>query len=236
MEQKLFSDHVVEVRYEPTGAFLNLRGVIADFVKTEGLFRHWRITENRVDFWNSDDSDTDPETAFVSFRNCGYKVHNPATRNYVTDRAAKFLAKLENQRDYEYPPVMRLGVRARFYQSIDNLDWEQLRDLFATKVFSSSFVGLFGGTTDDVGAILNFQQGNMHIHTNSGPMKKEQFVTQFSPLSKEEAMAAMGLFLDIDVFMEDLGKLPTKRLILDVKDLHQRCWQNLDSFIHSFGL
>lgn len=236
MEQKLCSEHDVEVRYEPMGAFVNLRGIIADFIKTEGLFRHWNIGQNRVDFWDSDDRDSEPETAFVSYRNCGYRVHNPATQNYCADRATKFLAKLDDHEEYEYPNLVRLGVRARFYQSIENLGWEQLLDQFAGKAFYSSFLGVFDGTTDDVGAVLNFQQGDVHIHTNSGPMKKEQFVAEFSRLSKDEAIAPVGLFLDVDVFMEDLGKLPTKKLVSNIKDLHKRCWQNLDSFVNTVGL
>ena len=88
------SDHHLEIRYEPMGSFLNIRGAVADFVKSQGLFQHWLISANRVDFWSVEDRDDDPETAFVSFRNCGYKVHRPATNNFFSERATKFLLRL----------------------------------------------------------------------------------------------------------------------------------------------
>jgi len=115
MKETLTSSHYLEIRYAPMGSFLNVRGEVADFLAGQKKFRHWEITANRVDFWNAEDRRRDPETAFVSFRNCGYLIHNPSTEDYFADHSSKFLSILEKFEGFSYPPILRLGVRSRFY-------------------------------------------------------------------------------------------------------------------------
>ncbi len=227
MRQDLSSDHLLEIRYRPMGAFLNIRGEIADFFCAQGLFLHWRISDNRVDFWNMEDSQDDPEKAYVSFRNCGYERHNPDSHSYFADRAAKFVSVLDDFPEFNYPPVKRLGIRARFYRPVENLDFEELRTRYFTKFIKDPATNVFGGKLEDVGVNLNFREKETFFNIVSGPMKKEQFVKDFSRLADKDDVGQIGIFFDIDLFKVDLGAVSTRALIGEIKSLHQKSWQRL---------
>ena len=145
------------------GSFLDIRGAVADFVREHGLFRHWQIGANRVDFWNAEDREEDPEKAFGSFHNCGYQIHNPSTENYFSDRAGKFLSILADLKDFHYLVVIRLGVRSRFYLSAENLTFEELRSRYSNTFLSDKLPEIFGAKIDDVGTNLNFRDGSAYL-------------------------------------------------------------------------
>ena len=110
---------VVEVRYRPFGSLIDYRGRIADRVAEKMGLSFWSISENRVDFKNSEASDD--ERAFVSHRHLGYQVWHPATRNFLPDRASKFIRELTQIDGFELTPLVRLGVRFKvLFPSKDN--------------------------------------------------------------------------------------------------------------------
>jgi len=229
MPQPLSSEHYMEIRYEAMGSFLNIRGAVADFVKEKEIFRHWRIGENRVDFWNMEDPDEDPEKGYVSFRNCGYQMHNPSTENHFLDRAAKFISALGDMESFNFPRISRLGVRSRFYHSVENMSFGEFCERYSTKFLRDGVPGVFAGSVKDVAVNLDFRDKNVSFNTASGPMKKEQFIQQFSTLAQKEEIAPIGLFFDIDCFETDLGILPTQTIQVDLRALHKQCWQKLNA-------
>jgi hypothetical protein len=225
-ESAIVSDHILEIRFEPMGAFLEKRGEVADAVKENGQFKHWSITSNRVDFWNEEKREDDPESGFISFRNCGYQVHNPPTRNYFPERAGRFLKSVEENARIKIPPVSRIGVRARFLCG-SVLGFDEIRDRFYRSFYGNLDSGLFDGLVEDVGATLNFRRDSLYFNTSSGPMMKDQATTLIRSV-KEEEFPASGLFLDIDCFLRDLGKQDLSRITREVRELHDECWVRLD--------
>ena len=220
----MISTHFLEIRYEPLAIFLNIRGGIADFVKDQRQFPHWEIGSNRVDFWKQGDR---AHKGFVSFRNCGYEIQDPPTEHFFRDHAAKFISTLEKFPGLPfYPPIKRIGVRARFYHPVENINFEELRERFFNKFFTPGLSNIFDARVDDVGAHLNFRDGDIFLNTISGPMKREQFLKQYSPGRAEGSVPPLGLFLDVDCFRHELGKLKTKTLIAEIKSLDNRCWHS----------
>ncbi len=227
-DRKLSSNHFFEVRLEPQGAFLNRRGEIADFIKERELFRHWNIGSNKVDFWNSEDRSEDPETASVSFRSVSYQMLNPSTQNHFSDRTAKFLTALEEAPGFKFTPVERLGVRAHFYLQVEGLTFSELHQKFAEKACGKPFKEIFDEVWTDVGVILELRKGETFLRIHTGPMKKDQFVKQFSPLSEKDSIGEVGFFLDIDCFRVDLKTTSSRDIIGTMKTLHKTCWEKLD--------
>lgn len=221
---KISSDHLIEIRYEPMGAFLNLRGTLADFVRRNGMFRQWEIGENRIDFWNANDRQSDPETGFVSFRNCGYSIHNPATNNYFYDRVGKFLTVLAEFEGFKYPEILRLGVRSRFYVGVD-VSFKTLVNSYSEKCLNPALLGTFGLKTEDLGITLNLGEAATKLRVTIGPMNSEQFVKSISPKAKDEDLEDVGIFIDLDYFIPGLDDSSVNNLIANVKRLHQKCWE-----------
>lgn len=225
-ESPIISDHILEIRFEPMGFFLEKRGEVADAIKGSGQFKHWSITPNRVDFWNEEKREDDPESGFISFRNCGYQVHNPPTRNYFPERAGRFLKSVEENVRIKIPQVSRIGVRARFFCG-SSLGFNEIRDRFYKSFYGSLDSTLFDGQVEDVGAVLNFRRGGLYFNIGSGPMMKDQAATLIRSV-KEEEFPASGLFLDFDCFLKDLGKQDLGRITREIRELHDECWVRLD--------
>jgi hypothetical protein len=233
--QDLSSTHVLEIRFQPMGSFLDMRGRIADFIKSQNHFAHWQITENRVDFSNLEKRDEDPETAYVAFRNCGYQVHNPSTHNYFSDRGGKFINLLGQVPNFRFPSIQRFGVRGQFFTSIEKESFGELKDEILRKSISSELQGIVDAVIDDFGITLDCRENDLFLKLHFGPMKKDQFVEQFSKMAQDEAVSKNGFFMDVDCHKVDLGEIQTRTLIADLKQLHQKCWDALEKMNHYFA-
>lgn len=233
-ESMIISDHILELRYEPMGSFLGIRGEVADTVKRDGQFKHWSITSNRVDFWNEDNREDDPETGFVSFRNCGSQLHNPQTRNYFPDRAGKFLRTLDEKAQIKISGITRLGVRAEWFCG-STQTFDQIRDQFYKSFYGSLDRQVFNGDVEDVGAVLNFRRGSLYFNVSSGPMLKDQAMTLIRMIKHEE-FPPQGLFLDVDCFLKDLGDKEVGRLVHEIRELHDECWVRFDKLRQFLGI
>ena len=69
-EQLIVSEHVWEIRYVPTGGFLDKRGLLADYVQQSNQFPYWSIDTNVVRF--QDGSTTHGSTRLI----IGFKLGN----------------------------------------------------------------------------------------------------------------------------------------------------------------
>jgi len=88
-DKVIVSEHVLEVRHQATGRFLDVRGYVADHIKGADLFLHWEIDSNVVNFR---DAPQKPKKigAFAGYRSAGVFVYDPDTRNFVEDKSGKF--------------------------------------------------------------------------------------------------------------------------------------------------
>ncbi|MFB3923094.1 MAG: hypothetical protein ACE145_15335 [Terriglobia bacterium] len=233
-ESHVSSDHFLEIRFKPLGSFLDMRGRVADFISEKGLFRHWLITQDRIEFWNADDREDDPERAFAAYKNCGYQVHTPPTKNYFSDRASKFVSTLGEAPEFRYPTVERLGVRAKLYYSVAGASFEDIVDAFQSKLLVDSSRKLLGTRILDFGLNLDFREKGFSLNVRTGPMKKTQFVKEISPFSEDEQISDSGIFLDVDVFRLGGDGNPSS-LTNDIKAFHSMCWERLALLANFLG-
>jgi hypothetical protein len=46
----MVAEQILEVRYTPSGSFLDVRGYVADYIRENGFLPHWKIDINVVSF------------------------------------------------------------------------------------------------------------------------------------------------------------------------------------------
>ena len=203
MTNKITNEHVLEIRYRPNPRVLDHRGTWAEQIANRMEFKHWRITENRVDVFTNDQV----EHAFVGFRNAGFKASDTPTKNFFPDKAKKLFRFLFTLEDFgESLFIERFGLRSRFCTPFSG-SFEQLVALFASKYLSLTpaaheAIGT-GARLIDIGAPLNFVDKLGNFNTHSGPMTAKQLSEFFG---KETGFPDVGLYYDIDYFIHP-GKL-----------------------------
>ncbi len=94
---------------------------------------------------------------------------------------------------------------------------------------SDGAIEVFDGKLDDVSAVLNFKEGTIYLNSQSGPMKREQFIKEYSPLAEDEPIEPVGIFSDVDCFELKIGSPTIKVLTTEVQKLHKKCWQRLEA-------
>ena len=111
-EKFIVSEHVLEIRHQASGRFLDVRNDVADHIKGADLFPHWQIETNVVNFR---DAPQKPEKigAFAWFKSAGIFVYDPETRNYFEDKAGKFWKTLLKNQFYNVPDITRFGCKTR---------------------------------------------------------------------------------------------------------------------------
>jgi hypothetical protein len=88
-EKLIITEHTLEIRHQASGSFLDNRGFVADYIRSHGLFPHWQIDSNIINFR---DGPNKPEKlgAFVGYKSAGFFAFDPDTRNYFEDKACQF--------------------------------------------------------------------------------------------------------------------------------------------------
>ena len=113
----MLAEHVFEARHAPSGSFLDVRGYVADYIKSEGVLPHWKIDTNVVNFRDEPDS-VKRDAAFTGFKSAGYVVYNPETRNYFSDKAGSFWKTLIKNNHYKVPEITRFGARTKAFMPV----------------------------------------------------------------------------------------------------------------------
>lgn len=113
-EKLMLAEQVLEVRYVPSGSFLDVRGYVADYIRESGFLPHWKIDTNVVSFRDKPDK-AEKEGAFAGYRNAGYFAYDPETRNYFVDRAGAFWRTLLKNKHYTLPALERFGARSKVF-------------------------------------------------------------------------------------------------------------------------
>lgn len=229
-EKIMLSEHVLEVRYKASGTFLDVRGYIADYIHQNGVFPHWNIDTNVVNF--RDESNViKTEGAFVGYKSAGYVTLNPQTRNYFTDRASSFWNMFIKNDHYKIPNPLRFGARTKLFvpstQSFDKINKVMFEELFTEKARS-----LIGGKETDLQFTVELQEDVFDVRVVGGPLHKDESRKFFK--FDAEQFSQCGLFLDIDYFKTDGLSLPNVPKLL--KHAITLTWEKAELIASGVGL
>lgn len=225
-DRLIVAEHVLEVRFKAFGRILDIRGRIADWIADHSDLTHWSISENRVQFQLSETSQR--EFAFVGHQNLGYAVRRPDTRNYMPDRAMRFIAELLRVDEFELRPFTRVGLRLRVlfpYQGKFDALVQRVNDRLPT---NNNLVEPFHATIEDVGPVLVLRRGDVRIKVQSGPMLRERSA---SILQGYDNLPDVGFYLDQDHYQTDHLGRPTERdLAHIVRSFNSAAWEAVDFY------
>lgn len=226
----MVADHVLEVRHSASGAFLDVRGYIADYILNQKYFPHWKIDTNVVNFRDESDA-IKLEGAFVGYKSAGYVVLNPQTHNFFTDRAAVFWKLLIKNDHYKIPEPLRFGARTKIFIP-SKQPFDEINKLLFEAFFTGKARDLIGGKETDLQFIIDLKEDVFDVKVNGGPIHKDEAKKYFQ--FESEHFKQCGLFLDIDYFKTDqlsLDKIPSL-----LKQAIELTWQKAERIATSLGL
>ncbi len=228
-EKTMLTEHVFEARHEASGTFLDVRGFVADYIRNLRLFPHWNIDANMVQFR---DAQTPPykDTAFISYKSAGYIVCDPPTKNYFQEKTLKFWNALKENKHYEIPAILRVGIRTKSFFPLDK-SFEEIRDKFYEKFFAENSRILVSKSIDDLQLVIDYREDEFKVYLRGGPLKQEEAKKHFSFEAKE--FQGNGLFLDIDYFRtENITHKDIPTLVTKATDM---TWKRLETIVRGIG-
>ncbi len=229
-EKIMLAEHVLEVRHAASGSFLDVRGYVADYIRDSGLFPHWKIDANVVNFRDLPDK-IKLEGAFAGYKSAGYVVHNPETRNYFVDRASAFWRTLLENQHYKVPAVKRFGARIKVFlpskKSFDEINKTTFETFYTQNIRS-----IVGGREKDVQFIIEIVESNFEVRLSGGPIHKDEVGKYLS--FESDHFRKCGLFLDLDYYKTqdiDHGSVPSL-----LKEAVNLTWTKVESLASALGL
>ena len=229
-EKLMLAEQVLEVRYTPSGSFLDVRGYIADYVRESGFLPHWNIEPNVVSFRDKPDK-VQKEGAFAGYRNAGYLVYDPQTRNFFIDRASSFWRILQKNQHYKLPPLERFGTRTKVFLPSDKSFEDINRSVFQT-LYTEKTREVIGGTETDVQFIIELKEHEFDVRVSGGPVHKDEVQRYLSFDSKE--FEKTGFFVDLDFYRTDgLKHDEIPRLLRVAIDL---TWTKVENLATALGV
>ena len=225
----IVAEHVLEIRHEASGNFLDVRGRIADYFKKESLFPHWQIDNNVINFRDKADK-IEKEGAFVGYKSFGYVVLDSPTMNYFPDKANLFIKKLMKFKEYHPENFLRFGVRSKFFVPTQ-LSFEDINKSMLAGIFSEKFLKLIGGNQTDQQFILELKEKGFDIRILGGPLHKDEVKNYMLFDSKE--FSKTGIFLDLDFYQtHSLNESNFASLINDSVSL---TWNKAEQIVSGLG-
>ncbi len=227
----MLTEHVLEVRHEASGTFLDVRGYVADYIQKEVKFLpHWSIDTNVVNF-RDDPKKIVKDGAFAGYKSAGYVVLNPETMNYFPDRALSFWKHLLENKHYALPNPIRFGARSKFFvpspKTFDEIN-KNMYEVFFTKTART----LFGANEQDLMFTVELKEAGFDVRIVGGPIHKKEAARWFQFSSDE--FEKCGLFLDIDYYrMKDLANKEVPQLLRTANDL---MWKKVERIAEGIGL
>ncbi|MDO8953530.1 MAG: hypothetical protein Q7V63_01620 [Gammaproteobacteria bacterium] len=229
-EKRIFiTEHTLELRHAPLGIFIDKKGFIADYIKEQGLFPHWRVQENSISFFDTDKG-IKSKGAVISFKNVVFIIHNPATTNYFQDQAISFWKKVLKQKTYSVPKIQRLGVRTKCYIPSE-LSFHEIHELMKKQLFNEKLASVVGGNPTDIQVVLDFKEKNFSTRVVLGPLKENEGSQYFS--CKSEDFTKAGIFIDTDYYQE--GEIVHENVEDLLKKAMNLTWIRLEVILKAIG-
>ena len=226
----MLAEHVFEVRHDASGSFLDVRGYVADYVRNDGLFPHWKIDNNVVNFHDSPDG-IKLEGAFAGFKSAGYMVYNPETRNYFVDRAAAYWKSLLKNKHYQVPKINRFGARTKVFLP-SNKTFDEIHSTVFETFYTDKAKELIGGQETDVQFIFEFIENNLNVRLTGGPIHYNEAGAYLNFQSSE--FENTGVFLDLDYYIG--GDLIHDEIPKLLKNAISLAWVKIEKIADALGL
>ena len=230
VERVVVTEHILEVRHAAVGSFLDVRGFVADYVRGSGFLPHWKIDSNVVAF-RDEPQKPFGETAFTGYKSYGYTSQNPPTRHFFQDRASTFVKLLPKNPHYRIPELTRFGCRTKAFLPCD-LEFDALNKLIHDSFFSADFEKYIPNKPTDILIVSEFEQGGFKGRITLGPMHRDEVSNQFG--FQSEYFSNVGLFLDIDYFLDETDV--TSAVQKHLKDSMSHIWGKIDAISSFLGI
>jgi len=229
-DKVIVSEHVLEVRHQASGRFLDVRGYVADHIKGADLFPHWEIDTNVVNFRDAPRK-PDKVGAFAGFKSAGVFVYDPDTRNYFEDKSGKFWKELNKNQFYTLPELTRFGCRTKAFLN-SNMPFEDINSLIYEKFFTPEFKKLVGEKEKDLQVVIELIVGEFNIRLTCGPIHKEEANRYFS--FESDHFSETGIYLDLDVYKTE--NIQSTKIPSLTKKAMSLTWEKIDNVSASVGL
>ncbi|MEW6518681.1 MAG: hypothetical protein AB1461_04645 [Thermodesulfobacteriota bacterium] len=226
----MLAEHIVEVRHEASGTFLDVRGYVADYIRDKKIFPHWQIDSNIINFRDIPDG-VKKEAAFVGFKSAGYIVYNPDTKNYFPDKASAFWKALQENGHYKIPAPTRLGVRTKIFIPT-NQKFDEISKLLFEVFYTEKAKKLLGGKEKDVQLAVDLDEGQFEVHFRCGPMHENEIEKHLN--FESEHFSKCGLFIDLDYYKTT--KLSHKDIPKLMKEAVAFSWEKAEKIATELGI
>jgi hypothetical protein len=229
-DKVMIAQHVLEVRHEPSGSFLDVRGYVADYIRNGGHFPHWKIESNAVTFRDMPDK-IKLDGAFAGYKSAGYLVYNPETRNYFVDKASSFWKALLNNSHYKVPKITRFGCRTLVFVPT-KMSFEKINSLVFKAVFTEKIQSFIGGKETDLHFIIEFNEDQFQVRLSGGPLHEKEAPNYMN--FESDYFNECGLFLDVDYYKtKGIDHSSITKLL---REAVQLSWQKIETIANSLGL
>lgn len=226
----IVTEHVLEVRHQATGRFLDVRGYVADHIKGADIFPHWEIETNVVNFRDTPNK-AERIGAYAGYKSAGVFVYDPDTRNFFEDKSGKFWRTLIKNQFYTLPDLTRFGCRTKAFLNSDK-PFEEINSIVYAKFFNKEFQNLVGDNESDFQVIVEFLINEFKVRLVIGPIHKEEATRYFS--FESEHFSETGLYIDFDISctknlqQSDITNLTKKSMKIT--------WERIDMISEAVGL
>jgi hypothetical protein len=224
-EATYITAHILELRHEASGTFLDRKGAIADHIRKEGLFSDWKIEENVITFFDRN-AEFQKCNAVVSYKNVAYAVNDPDTRNFFQQKAMSFWNNVLKIKEYSLPKISRFGVRTKCFFSSD-LPFEDINSKMYKAFFSEKTEKIVGGKEVDLQIILELKELDYFVKIRLGPIQKNEAGRYFQ--IKKDVFKKAGIYLDIDFYQE--GKIDNLKINSLLNKAMELTWGKIDRIL-----
>ena len=229
-EKIMLAEHVLEIRHVASGSFLDVRGYVADYIRSSGHLPHWKIDSNVVNFRDTPEG-VKLEGGFAGFKSAGYMVYNPETRNYFSDKAGSFWSTLVKNKHYQIPDVTRFGTRTKVFLP-SSKTFEEINSTVFNAFYSDQAKNLIGGQEKDVQFIFELIEDKFNVRLSGGPIHKKEASNYLS--FKSDEFENTGVFLDLDYYINgDIKHDDIPKLIKRATNL---TWGKIENIAGALGL
>jgi len=225
----MLAEHVLEVRHEASGTFLDVRGYVADYIRQVEFLPHWKIDINVVNFLDESDK-IKTEGAFAGYKSAGYIVLNPQTNHFFVDRATAFWKILLKNGHYKLPRPTRFGTRTKVFAP-SAMTFEEINKAMFEGLFTENARALVGGKERDLHFTIDLKESGFDVRVMGGPMHKDEAGKHFQ--FESDHFAKCGLFLDIDHYTtSNLTLEAVPKLLKEAVDL---MWSKAERIARGLG-
>ena len=216
------AEEFTEIRYKPSGSFLDQIGQVADYIEGKGLFPHWEIDQHAIAFRDAAEG-AKKTSAFITYNNAGYISFDAPTQNFFYEKATSFWKILEQLSTFKIPPIQRLGLRNKCFVKVSH-SFETLEKKLFESLFALDITSKIGGKRKDLQVVFDLVEGDKNIRLILGPLKPDEAKKHFR--FESEHFSSAGLFIDLDIYKEGTAK--NSDVAPFIKDSSNSAWEKIN--------